>query len=53
MPAGYHHVTRDIRCQIYALKTRGTSFSDIAKIVGRDVYTISREINFHYYPSPC
>lgn len=45
MPAGYHHVTRDIRCQIYALKTRGTSFSDIAKIVGRDVSTISREIN--------
>jgi transposase, IS30 family len=45
MPAGYHHVTRDIRCQIYALKTSGASFSDIAKIVGREVSTISREIN--------
>ena len=25
MPKGYNHVTRDLRCQIYALKARGDS----------------------------
>mgnify|MGYP001116715406 CR=1 FL=1 len=44
MPQGYHHVTRDIRSQIYALKAIGTSLRKIAVIVGRDVSTISREI---------
>ena len=44
MPKGYHHVTRDQRSQIYALKATGTSFHKIANIVGLDVSTISREI---------
>jgi transposase, IS30 family len=45
MPSGYHHVTRDIRSQIYALKATGTSLQKIADVVGRHVSTISREIN--------
>ncbi|KTD04007.1 integrase catalytic subunit [Legionella geestiana] len=45
MAAGYHHVTRDIRCQIYALKSMGQSLSKIALAVGRDKSTISREIS--------
>ena len=44
MPKGYHHVTRDIRSQIYALKATGISLHKIAVIVERDVSTISREI---------
>ncbi len=44
MPEGYHHVTRDIRSQIYALKATGTSLHKIADIVERHVSTISREI---------
>ena len=44
MPQGYHHVTRDIRSQICALKATGTSLNKIASIVERHVSTISREI---------
>jgi IS30 family transposase len=44
MPQGYHHVTRDIRSQIYALKATGTSLHKISAIVGRHVSTVSREI---------
>lgn len=44
MPQGYHHVTRDIRSQIYALKATGMSLRTIATIVERNVSTISREI---------
>ena len=44
MPKGYSHVTRDIRCQIYALKSIGMSLQNIAKQVDKDVSTISREI---------
>jgi IS30 family transposase len=44
MPQGYHHVTRDIRSQIYALKSTGTSLHKISAIVDRHVSTISREI---------
>jgi IS30 family transposase len=44
MVAQYQHVTRDIRCQIYALKSTGSSLRSIARIVGKDVSTISREI---------
>jgi IS30 family transposase len=44
MPEGYHHVTRDIRSQICALKAMGTSLHKIADIVERNVSTISREI---------
>jgi IS30 family transposase len=45
MPQGYHHVTLDIRSQIYALKSIGTPLHKIASIVGRHVSTISREIS--------
>lgn len=45
MPKGYHHVTREIRSQIYALKATGSSLRAIAKIVERDVSTLSREIS--------
>lgn len=44
MPKGYHHVTLDIRSQIYALKSTGTSLRKIATVVGRHASTISREI---------
>ena len=44
MAASYHHVTRDIRCQIYALRSTGNSLRKIATIVGKDVSTISREV---------
>lgn len=44
MPQGYHHVTREIRSQIYALKATGTSLRKIASVVERHVSTISREI---------
>ena len=44
MPKGYHHVTREIRSQIYALKATGSSLRAIAKIVERDASTLSREI---------
>ena len=44
MPKGYHHVTRDIRSQIYALKSTGTSLRKIATIVGKHASSISREI---------
>lgn len=45
MVAQYQHVTREIRCQIYALKSTGSSLRSIARIVGKDVSTISREIH--------
>jgi len=44
MPKGYHHVTLDIRSQIYALKSTGISLRKIATIVGRHASSISREI---------
>lgn len=39
----YTHVTRDIRCQIYALNTRGFSKRAIAKQLGFSPSTICRE----------
>ena len=44
MAKSYHHVTRDIRCQIKALKASGCSLCFIAKQLGFHVSTISREI---------
>ena len=44
MPTGYNHVTRDERCQIYALKSTGMSLRGMAKELKKDVSTISREI---------
>lgn len=45
MPKGYHHVTRDLRCQIYTLKSTGLSLRKIAAKLRMDVSTVSREIN--------
>ena len=44
MPKGYHHVTRDLRCQIYALKAMGLSLRTIACKLSVAASTISREI---------
>ena len=44
MARGYHHVTRDQRCQIHTLKASGWSMRRIANYIGCHVSTISREI---------
>ncbi len=44
MAKGYHHVTRDIRSQICAYKASGWSMRRMAKQLGFDVSSISREI---------
>lgn len=44
MPKGYHHLTYDKRCQIYALLKRGFSQSQIAKDLQVHQSTISREV---------
>ncbi len=43
MPVGYHHLTDAERCQIHALLHRGLSNREIARDLGRDPATISRE----------
>ena len=43
MPKGYHHLTRDQRCQLYTLKKRGDSVSVIADELGVHRSTIYRE----------
>lgn len=45
MPRHYHHLTRDQRCQIYALKATGMSQRDIALRLQFSHTTISRELN--------
>ena len=44
MPKGYHHLTRDQRCQIYILKKRGDSISVIANELTIHRSTIYREL---------
>ena len=44
MPKGYHHLTRDQRCQIYTLKKRGDSVLDISKELEVDRSTIYKEL---------
>jgi IS30 family transposase len=44
MPKAYHHLTRDQRCQIYALKKRGFTQAAIASDLGVSQGTISREL---------
>lgn len=44
MPKGYSHVTRDIRSQIYALKSTGISLRKIAKQLNMHASSISREV---------
>jgi IS30 family transposase len=45
MAKAYHHLTRDQRCQIYALNKRGFSQEEIGKDVGAGQCTISRELS--------
>ena len=44
MPCGYHHLTRDERCQIHALKKSGESMRRIAAFLGVSPSTVSREL---------
>jgi IS30 family transposase len=44
MPKGYHHLTRDQRCQLYTLKARGECASLIANEIGVDRSTVYREV---------
>ncbi len=44
MPKGYHHLTRDLRCQIYALKASRLSQRRIGVAIAVTPSTISREL---------
>ena len=44
MPKGYHHLTRDTRCQIDTLKKRGDSVLSIAKFLNIHRSTVYREL---------
>ena len=44
MPKGYHHLTYEQRCQLYALKKRSDSISVIAEEIGVHRSTIYREL---------
>src|ERR1700692_4449668 len=45
MPKGYHHLTKDQRCQLYVLKNRGDSTRDIAVTLGVHRSTVFRELD--------
>src|ERR1700674_1946050 len=47
MPEGYLHLTYEQRCQIYALLQSGYSQAYIARQIGVDRSTISRELSQH------
>lgn len=44
MPKGYHHLDRDQRCQLCALRERGDSLTAIAQILGIHRSSIGREL---------
>jgi IS30 family transposase len=44
MAKTYKHITRDMRCEIHALKKIGMTHAKIAEQVGVDQSSISREI---------
>ena len=44
MSKDYHHLTRDSRCQLYALKKRGDSATQVSKELGVHRSTIYREL---------
>ncbi|MBS3905168.1 MAG: helix-turn-helix domain-containing protein [Simkania sp.] len=44
MPEGYHHLTRDRRCQLHTLKNSGESTSNIAIQLGVHRSAIYREL---------
>ena len=45
MPKGYHHLTRDQRCQLYTLKATRESVDKIAIIIGVHRSTLYRELS--------
>jgi transposase, IS30 family len=45
MPKSYRHLTRDIRCQLYALTDNGKSTGEIAVMLGVHRSTLYRELN--------
>lgn len=45
MPKGYHHLTRDQRCQLYVLNSSGKSTNNMAEILGVHQSTIYRELS--------
>ena len=47
MPVGYPHLTHAERCPIHALLHRGLSKREMARDLGRDLGTISRETSRH------
>ena len=44
MPRGYQHLTRDQRCQISVLKSRGFLQKDIAEAINVSKSTVSNEL---------
>jgi IS30 family transposase len=52
MPEGYLHLTCEQRCQIYALLQSGHSQAHIARKIGADPSTISRELVLKRCGSP-
>jgi len=44
MPEGYHHLTYEQRCQIYALRQSGQSKAAIARQLGFNRSTVTREL---------
>ena len=44
MPKGYHHLTRDQRCQLHTLKSSGESSDKIAKQLGLHRSAVYREL---------
>lgn len=45
MPKGYHHLTRDQRCQLYTLNSSGKSIDNTAVILGVHRSTLYRELS--------
>lgn len=44
MPKGFHDLTQDLRCQIYAFKSMGMSQREIARKLNIAASTVNREI---------
>jgi IS30 family transposase len=44
MARGYHHLSAEERDQVAVMKSRGLSLRAIARAVGRDPATLSREL---------
>ena len=44
MPEGYRHLTYEKRCQIYALLKSGCAKTEIARLIGVDRSTITKEL---------